>query len=75
MESRYVWPSSGAEDARPPEFIRLRGRIKAENKDVLLSALGRWKPPLPDSCNRERRGGGAGRLRKKPSSFRCRPSV
>ena len=29
----------------PPEFIRLRGRIKAANKDVLLSALGqnpRW---------------------------------
>ena len=24
----------------PPEFIRLRGRIKAANKDVLLPALG-----------------------------------
>jgi hypothetical protein len=26
----------------PPEFIRLRGRIKAANKDVLLSALDQY---------------------------------
>jgi hypothetical protein len=26
----------------PPEFIRLRGRIKAANKDVLPSALDRY---------------------------------
>ncbi len=26
----------------PPEFIRLRGRIKVANKDVLLSALDQY---------------------------------
>jgi hypothetical protein len=36
----------------PPEFIRLRGRIKAANKDVLLSAL-----------DQSIRGGEAGRRR------------
>jgi Transposase DDE domain group 1 len=41
---------SCAEDALAlPEFIRLRGRIKAANKDVLLSA--------PDQYIRGRRGG------------------